>query len=67
MLQSLFQTYVRIVTWLVLLVEGNVEIEIKIEGKSVNPLIGEEFFINANSVNIVTNIGNKLNYFVLWR
>ncbi len=59
MLQSLLQTYVHIIHELVVLTEG--EIEIEIEGKSVNSLIGEEVFINANSMNIVGNIGNKHN------
>ena len=41
-MQSLLQTYVHIVNELGALEEGKIEIEI--EGKSVNPLIGEEVF-----------------------
>ena len=58
-MQSLLQTYFHILHYLVALAEG--EIEIKIEGKSVNSLIGEEIFINANTMNIVGNIGNNHN------
>tara|TARA_Y100000590_G_C15003461_1_gene744772 strand:+ start:147 stop:416 length:270 start_codon:yes stop_codon:yes gene_type:complete len=44
---------------LVLLVKG--EIEIKIEGKSHHPQIGDEVFIPANTIHTVRNIGNTNN------
>ena len=44
---------------LVVLVEG--EIEIEIEGKSQRPQIGEEVFIPANALHIVSNVGSKGN------
>ena len=44
---------------LVLLAEG--EIEIEIEGKSQRPKIGEEVFIPANALHTVRNVGSMGN------
>ena len=44
---------------LVVLAEGNIEIEI--EGKSQQPQIGEEVFIPANTIHTVRNIGKTNN------
>ncbi len=44
---------------LVLLAEG--ELEIEIEGRSQHPHIGEEVFIPANSLHTVRNIGKTKN------
>ena len=44
---------------LVVLAEG--EIEIKIEGKSQQPQIGDEVFIPANAIHTVRNIGKTNN------
>ena len=44
---------------LVLLAEG--EIEVEIEGKSQRSKIGEEVFIPANAVHTVTNVGQRIN------
>jgi len=44
---------------LVVLVEG--EIEIEIEGNSKQPIIGEEVFIPANSIHTVRNVGKTNN------
>ena len=44
---------------LVLLAEG--EIEIEIEGKSQQPQIGDEVFIPANAIHTVRNIGKTDN------
>ena len=44
---------------LVLLAEG--EIEIEIEGKSQQPQIGDEVFIPANAIHTVRNIGKTNN------
>ena len=44
---------------LVVLVEG--EIEIEIEGKSQQPHIGDEVFIPANAIHTITNIGKTNN------
>ena len=44
---------------LVILAEG--EIEIEIEGKSQQPPIGREVFIPANAMHTVRNVGNKNN------
>ena len=44
---------------LVLLAEG--EIEVEIEGKAQRPQIGEEVFILANAVHIVRNVGQTNN------
>ena len=44
---------------LIVLAEGDIEIEI--EGNSQQPQIGEEFFIPANSIHTVRNIGKTNN------
>ena len=44
---------------LVLLAEGAIEIEI--EGKSLQPQIGDEVFIPANAIHTISNIGNTNN------
>ena len=44
---------------LVVLAEG--EIEIEIEGKSMQPPIGRDVFIPANAMQTVRNVGNKNN------
>ena len=44
---------------LVVLAEGDIEIEI--EGKSQQPQIGEEVFIPANAIHTVRNIGKTNN------
>ena len=44
---------------LVILAEGNIEIEI--EGKSQKPQVGEEVFIPANVIHTVRNIGKTYN------
>ena len=44
---------------LVVLIEG--EIEVEIEGKAERPKIGEEVFIPANAVHTVRNVGQKNN------
>ncbi len=44
---------------LVVLAEG--EIEIEIEGKAKRPKVGEEIFIPANAQHTVRNIGSKNN------
>ena len=44
---------------LVLLAEG--EIEIEIEGESQQPLIGDEVFIPANAIHTIRNIGKSNN------
>ena len=44
---------------LVVLAGGDIEIEI--EGKSLQPQIGEEIFIPANSIHTVRNIGKTNN------
>ena len=44
---------------LVLLAEGEVEIEI--EGKARRPQIGEEIFIQAKALHTVRNIGHRQN------
>ena len=44
---------------LVVLAEG--EIEIEIEGKSLQPQIGDEVFIPAQAVHTVSNVGNSNN------
>ena len=44
---------------LVVLAEG--EIEIEIEGKSKQPPIGEEVFIPANAMHTVRNVGKTNN------
>ena len=48
---------------LVILAEG--EIEIEIEGKSLQPQIGDEFFIPAQAINTVRNIGGTNNVWYL--
>ena len=51
---------------LVILAEG--EIELEIEGKAQSPKIGEEVFIPANSVHTVRNVGSTKNvwFFGYW-
>ena len=44
---------------IVVLAEG--EIEIEIEGKSQQPLIGDEVFIPANAIHTIRNIGKTNN------
>ena len=44
---------------LVVLAEG--EIEVEIEGKTQRPKIGEEVFIPANAVHTVMNVGQRNN------
>ena len=44
---------------LVVLAEG--EIEVEIEGKSIQPTIGEEVFIPANAMHTVRNVGKTNN------
>ena len=44
---------------LVVLIEG--EIEVEIEGKAERPKIGEEVFIPANAVHTVRNVGQPNN------
>ena len=44
---------------LVVLIEG--EIEVEIEGKAERPKIGEEVFIPANAVHTVRNVGETNN------
>ena len=44
---------------LVILAEGDIEIEI--EGKSQKPQVGEEVFIPANAIHTVRNIGKTNN------
>ena len=44
---------------LVVLAEGEIEVEIK--GKSQRPQIGEELFIPANAVHTVRNVGQTNN------
>ena len=46
-------------TELLVLVEG--EIEVEIEGKSQRPQIGEEVYIPANAVHTVRNVGQRNN------
>ena len=44
---------------LVMLAEG--EIELEIEGKTQRPLVGKEVFIPANAIHTVRNVGNTNN------
>ena len=51
--------FVHKVDELVVLAEG--EIEVEVEGKAEKPKIGEEVFIPANAVHTVRNVGQKNN------
>ena len=51
--------FVHMTDELVVLAEG--EIEIEIEGESQQPLIGDEVFIPANAIHTITNIGKTNN------
>ena len=55
--KQVWANFVRKTDELVVLAEG--EIEIEIEGKVYQPRIGEEVFIPANASHTVRNIGSK--------
>jgi mannose-6-phosphate isomerase-like protein (cupin superfamily) len=56
---KIWADYVHMTDELVVLAEG--EIEIEIEGKSEQPTIGREIFIPANAMHTVRNVGNTNN------
>ena len=58
-LQVIWADFVHKTDELVVLAEG--EIEVEIEGKAERPQIGEEVFIPANAVHTVRNVGQTNN------
>jgi len=56
---KIWADFVHMTDELVVLAEG--EIEIEIEGKSEQPTIGSEIFIPANAIHTVRNIGKTNN------
>ena len=58
--RQVWADYVHKTDELVVLAEG--EIEIEIEGKSQRPQIGEEVFIPASTLHTVRNVGNVWYY-----
>ena len=58
---QIWSNFVQKTDEIVVLAQGEIEIEIEIKGKSQQPPIGKEVFIHVIAIHTVRNIGNRNN------